>query len=191
MAASAAEHSDFFHHSPLNLEQRSIRLLRLLRGHDTTLCCEIFEATLDDDDLIEYEALSYTWGSEVTPESIQIDGRPKAITLNLFQALHSIRQELCDVIIWVDSICIDQDDGKEKSHQVRHMASIYRKAERVLIWLGIPSTKAYAALIGIAGFWERVRGLTSSHWGRDDPQWATLWDAKGPTWDEKVGVRSP
>ncbi|KAK5091835.1 hypothetical protein LTR70_006365 [Exophiala xenobiotica] len=37
---------------------------------------------------------------------------------------------------WVDAICIDQLNIAERNHQVRQMGSIYRQADRVLVWLG-------------------------------------------------------
>ncbi|KAH6699080.1 heterokaryon incompatibility protein-domain-containing protein [Leptodontidium sp. MPI-SDFR-AT-0119] len=38
--------------------------------------------------------------------------------------------------LWADGICINQDDGVEKSHQVQQMALIYERATKVLAWLG-------------------------------------------------------
>lgn len=37
---------------------------------------------------------------------------------------------------WIDAICINQKDKMEKSKQVRLMESIYRSANRVIVWLG-------------------------------------------------------
>ncbi|KAM6524462.1 hypothetical protein FSOLCH5_005064 [Fusarium solani] len=38
--------------------------------------------------------------------------------------------------LWVDSLCINQDDLAERENQVQLMSDIYSKASRVLIWLG-------------------------------------------------------
>ncbi|KAH8773814.1 heterokaryon incompatibility, partial [Diaporthe sp. PMI_573] len=38
--------------------------------------------------------------------------------------------------IWVDSICIDQNDDEEKDHQINFMAKIYASAEVTYFWLG-------------------------------------------------------
>jgi hypothetical protein len=38
--------------------------------------------------------------------------------------------------IWIDAVCIDQENIDERTKQVRRMRSIYRDAERVVIWLG-------------------------------------------------------
>jgi len=39
-------------------------------------------------------------------------------------------------ILWIDAICINQDEQGEKEQQVRCMAKIYAKASRVIVWLG-------------------------------------------------------
>jgi hypothetical protein len=39
-------------------------------------------------------------------------------------------------IIWIDAICINQEDNDEKGQQVQSMAKIYAKASRVIVWLG-------------------------------------------------------
>ncbi|KAF1993408.1 hypothetical protein P154DRAFT_417563, partial [Amniculicola lignicola CBS 123094] len=38
--------------------------------------------------------------------------------------------------LWIDALCVSQDDYMEKEKQVNRMGSIYREAKRVLIWLG-------------------------------------------------------
>jgi hypothetical protein len=38
--------------------------------------------------------------------------------------------------LWVDALCVNQDDRVEQSQQVAMMAAIYAKALRVLVWLG-------------------------------------------------------
>ena len=55
---------------------------------------------------------------------------------NLFLALKRLRQPTQGRIVWVDALCIDQDNVKEKIHQVAMMGDIYRSSSRVLIWLG-------------------------------------------------------
>ncbi|KAK4442000.1 heterokaryon incompatibility protein-domain-containing protein [Podospora aff. communis PSN243] len=38
--------------------------------------------------------------------------------------------------LWVDALCIDQENVAERSHQVNLMAAIYKAAARVVVWLG-------------------------------------------------------
>lgn len=49
-------------------------------------------------------------------------------------------------LLWVDTLCINQTDLQERSHQVNMMGKIYSKADRVLIWLGEESQDSYLAM---------------------------------------------
>jgi len=39
-------------------------------------------------------------------------------------------------VLWIDTICISQNDLEERNQQVRFMNMIYHNARRVLVWLG-------------------------------------------------------
>ncbi|KAH8730409.1 heterokaryon incompatibility protein-domain-containing protein, partial [Phaeosphaeriaceae sp. PMI808] len=117
-----------------------IRLLRLLPcGQDTkTLRCELFEYPIQNSNTLShpYEALSYVWGSEDKPWSIIIDNQNLSVTQNLYTALLRLQNHTCPRIIWVDAVCIDQANEKEKESQISLMVEIYAKASRVVVWLG-------------------------------------------------------
>ncbi|KAH8656239.1 heterokaryon incompatibility protein-domain-containing protein, partial [Tricladium varicosporioides] len=130
-------------YSPLSPSTNNIRLLRLLRPakestQRTRIQCELFEYSLQDPGKGThlYEALSYTWGGEEKPCSITIEKHNLDITANLHAALLHLRNRSLDRIIWIDAICIDQDNTTERAEQVQLMAIIYSKAHRVLVWLG-------------------------------------------------------
>jgi hypothetical protein len=126
-----------FEHRPVDLDGPAIRLIRLLKGNGSNIECEVFDAWLSPAErVMDYAALSYTWGGERKPREILVNQRKMAVTENLFLALKHLRYQETDWILWVDAICINQKNHLERGHQVRHMASIYRTAERVVIWLG-------------------------------------------------------
>ena len=68
--------------------------------------------------------------------------------VNTEVAKQTIRQGMSDVkkvsksamilhiarIIWVDAVCINQEDKQEKEHQVQYIAKIYGKASYVIVW---------------------------------------------------------
>ncbi|KAI1204860.1 heterokaryon incompatibility protein-domain-containing protein [Annulohypoxylon truncatum] len=83
---------------------------------------------------IPYEALSYTWGAPVFSLPIQINGIEFFITENLDSALRHLRLPDSRRYLWVDALCINQFDNREKSVQVGRMFSIYKKAGRVVAW---------------------------------------------------------
>lgn len=83
-----------------------------------------------------YEALSYTWGDGESTCRIAVDGLRFWVRRNLLDALRRLRQSRTERIIWIDAICIDQDNTKEKNVQVPLMRDIYAGAEQVVVWLG-------------------------------------------------------
>lgn len=41
-----------------------------------------------------------------------------------------------DITVWVDAICINQDNVDEKADQIKLIADIYSQARFVVVWLG-------------------------------------------------------
>ena len=131
----------------------NIRLLRLMPNKNDTanIRCELFEYALRESDKAThpYEALSYVWGGSDEPQSIFIDNQYLGVTLNLHAALLRLRYHDIPRIIWVDAVCINQADEKEKEHQIQSMAKIYGKASRVIVWLGETADDSDGALEAI------------------------------------------
>jgi len=139
-----------FVHTPLPFPASQIRLLELhpsasqfpgVEPHSAApdgfarpIHCSIRSASIDSPP--PYQALSYCWGENNLSRSVHIDGAELGITESLDSALRHLRQEREPVVIWIDQICINQNDNSEKSEQVKMMARIYSKAKQVVIWLG-------------------------------------------------------
>ncbi|KAK4109235.1 HET-domain-containing protein [Canariomyces notabilis] len=88
-----------------------------------------------------YVAMSYWWGpkDEEPTAEIVVNGRIVKVRENLEAGLRQFREmEYFQQggKIWIDSLCINQQDEAEKQDQVQMMASIYRCAGNVMVWLG-------------------------------------------------------
>lgn len=68
--------------------------------------------------------------------TIRVNGKQHEVTENLYSALRRLRQIDRKHFLWVDAICINQEDLRERSEQIKLMGDIYRNAKEVLIWLG-------------------------------------------------------
>ncbi|KAH7025785.1 heterokaryon incompatibility protein-domain-containing protein [Microdochium trichocladiopsis] len=85
----------------------------------------------------DYRALSYTWGPPTFTQKIILDRDAYLkITPSLHDALVRFRDPHRVVRLWVDALCINQEDVEEKARQIPMMADIYRTASMVLMWLG-------------------------------------------------------
>jgi hypothetical protein len=84
----------------------------------------------------QYTALSYTWGCTRLTRQLLVNGILIRITESLDIALRHLQREREVLTLWVDAVCINQNDNDEKSQQVTQMTEIYRSSTRVLVWLG-------------------------------------------------------
>lgn len=100
---------------------------------DEPLKCSIQTALIGE---IEFDALSYVWGSSTKDHEIFCHSHVMKITANLSNALRCLRHPDTPLRIWADSICINQGNSAEKSHQVSLMGRIYRAARHVLLYMG-------------------------------------------------------
>lgn len=101
---------------------------------DNEIQCDLRTASTKD--LLEYRCLSYVWGTSANRRRIWLNEHWYSITANLFAALCCLRRNLIEGFIWIDALCINQNDEIEKAEQVPRMGRIYQNASEVLIWLG-------------------------------------------------------
>jgi hypothetical protein len=131
-------------YSPLTRDHE-IRLLRLQPGKKTQrIIISLNHVILDAS--VRYEALSYEWKSEEGSETVQCGSFSIAATKNLITALKALRHPDKPRWLWVDALCINQEDIDEKSKQIPMMRDIYSGATIVLVWLGEGSVMTKAAL---------------------------------------------
>ncbi|KAF7886341.1 hypothetical protein EAF00_010444 [Botryotinia globosa] len=140
-------------YSLLPADGENIRLLRLLPSEDEAapLRCELQNYSLrrSTSRTHLYEALSYVWGDLNNSLLISVDKKQFQVTVNLYAALLHLRDHSFERIIWIDAICIDQNNNGERTQQVQLMAKIYSSANRVIVWLGEEIEEVKGALEGI------------------------------------------
>lgn len=117
----------------------SKRLLKVLPGNDDGVHVELFEETGDT----PYRCLSYTWGEPLPTFPIHVNGCRMQVGQNLHEFLVTASKRFASEPLWIDAICINQNDDQEKSVQVQRMGSIFREAIEVLIWLGCDSEMSH------------------------------------------------
>lgn len=120
--------------------------MRLLPAQNRTdsIRCTLHTAYLERKPF--YEALSYAWGDPAVTRQIIVNERAVNVTVNLAAALRRLRRRYGDRRLWVDALCINQQDNDEKSHQVNLMKDIYAKAPKAILWLGDFSDDSQATI---------------------------------------------
>jgi len=195
------------------------RNIRVLDISPTKNRAEPLSGTLRVVDLANsprFTALSYVWGdgapsptsSAIAPTSSMYtlfcnEGLQTLLTRNCWEALVSLRHisgKKRGLTVWVDAICINQQDDMEKMMQLPLMEEIYTFAETTWIWLGsgsddtscilscfrrfnlasgLPSVPGYPWLRGAKRLpvWNEVRRFL-----RDNILWTYFWQFKVDSW---------
>ncbi|TGO20353.1 hypothetical protein BPAE_0304g00080 [Botrytis paeoniae] len=132
-------------------EIRILNLLQPINSNPDALHCTLSVAKLEDKP--SYEALSYVWGPPVFPERLYLPSGYLSITMSLAPALRQFRYLDHQRQLWVDAVCVNQQDDIEKGYQVRLMPQLYRNTQCALAWLGetLRNTRAtFGILEGLA-----------------------------------------
>jgi hypothetical protein len=169
---------------------RMIQLEELNSENIPTVRCSLIEVNLDEPGLT-YQALSYAWGEETPSSHILTNGKRLAVTANLEDALRHLRtnrlyccNRACScysddddlvplnynftfpTLLWVDAICINQQDHKERMQQVASMREIFGRASQVVAWLGGASehtVPAFRLLFGLTSFYDWDADISSQY----------------------------
>jgi hypothetical protein len=150
-------------YAPLDEPKKEIWILKLHPGKRGPTVCSLVHASLAQDPLPKYEALSYTWGPPSDDNTISISVGARSYKLpvreNLYRALRRLRRRRRARWMWlvsmvitiavylrqltctlgnyrIDALCINQLDNAERSSQVAFMGKIYASAANVDVWLG-------------------------------------------------------
>lgn len=93
---------------------------------------------------LEYDAISYVWGTAPASVSVKCNDGMLSITENAYEMLGYLYlfKPAPQRPIWVDAICINQADADEKAVQVPLMHRVYSSAQCVLVWPGHLDQKA-------------------------------------------------
>ena len=115
------------------------RLLQILSIRNDVVQCELTHVDINTS--TDYIALSYVWGDEDPDHQIGVNGRRFDVTCHLYTAIKTLfkifwNNNKSGTLLWIDAICIDQTNLREKAIQVPLMCDIYGKASHVFIWLG-------------------------------------------------------
>jgi len=158
-----------FQYRPLPQGSKAIRVLEICPGRKKDeIKCSLQYCSFPPADSAACEPLSYCWGDQRDKVPITVDGCAVEVTRNLHAALIRLRLENEKRRLWVDAVCINQNDDSEKSDQVNMMREIYQHGARTLVWLGPDSmalTKGFLVIAEILKgikFYEERDGLEAS-----------------------------
>lgn len=148
-------------YTSLEMERKEVRLLRVSRlarsaSEETRFVGQLVHAALEDNPT--YVAISYAWGEPsavghfVDPNGVETSLGYSQVVLDIISTLVPPGDTL---YLWIDAVCINQEDPDERASQVAIMGDIYRQAQQVIVFLGTAddaSTRAMDLLQLTRGF---------------------------------------
>ncbi|KAJ4349358.1 uncharacterized protein N0V89_007972 [Didymosphaeria variabile] len=84
----------------------------------------------------ESEYIYIRFGGPLPSGKIVCNDSELTVGGELFRALRYIRDDETPRRIWIDAVCINQDDLQERAELVKIMGQIYQNASMVRVWLG-------------------------------------------------------
>lgn len=161
LASRTVQHDAY---QPLDRERKEIRLLVLKAGsRPTEIECELQQAFLTSVPQPRYETISYCWGDPTQRTTIWLNGGRVEVPFSAEAALRTMRLPDTDRVLWIDAICIDQDNLEERGHQVSIMYEVYSQNQRNLVYLGEDERTAIKAMEVVEAILENARAETDQY----------------------------
>ncbi|KAK5170630.1 uncharacterized protein LTR77_005219 [Saxophila tyrrhenica] len=137
-------------YKPLDSGKKEFRILILQAGQHP----DIVRANLRIDSVAaeqtpQYETIPYCWGSSDRREQIEVDGHMIQAPASSVDALRRVRLPDRERAVWIDSLCINQQDPEERTQQVAMMGDVYSKGDCNVIYLGEGDETTSSALRSI------------------------------------------
>ncbi|KXS94218.1 hypothetical protein AC578_10706 [Pseudocercospora eumusae] len=127
-------------YEPLDQKANQIRVLIIQPGQlRDRLDCQLRIESLTHELTFEYETISYCWlewNKTFEEAEMMLNGQPFRAPQTSIAAVRRIRLVNECRKIWIDAICINQQDIAERNSQMTLMGAIYRKASSNLVFLG-------------------------------------------------------
>ena len=135
---------------PLDSARQEIRLLVVKPGSENEMVdCSFQHASLKKASKPHYETISYVWGDENLRSQVSLEGENIDVPASSERVLRRFRLVDAPRTLWIDAVCINQNDQEERSSQVALMYEIFSCPVKNLIWLGEDNGTARRALDGI------------------------------------------
>lgn len=165
----------------LNEKKKEIRVLDIASGSPGDMVeCTLRTVSLKKKHPPPYETISYCWGSQGAFSTLKLNGHLTEVPSSSVAAIRCMRSPYQTRTLWIDAICINQQDKEEKSKQVTMMLSIYRLGRHNLVYLGEDDGTAERAMGAVESVMSDMREATNDF----DPATIrrTLWREEPKSW---------
>lgn len=123
-------------YSTVPLPPSHIRLLKVLpqSNADEAMVVELYVTSLES--LEPFTYLAYSWEENESPHPIRCNGVSMVTRRNVNSCLRQFRRQQWTQPLWIDALCINQEDADEMKQQIQLMTEISSRASSTILWLG-------------------------------------------------------
>lgn len=148
-----------FNYQPLDATRKETRIVELHPGQgQDDIRCTLHHAALGDRPI--YKTVSYCWGDALSRASCYLNNHSISIPQSSANVLRQARSTFSSECLWIDAICINQNDVEERDQQVALMREIYSSSLENLIFLDVELEHASASFELFQRFWLEARFFT-------------------------------
>lgn len=153
-----------FPYEKLDRECKQIRVLRVLPGtSDGPIECLVQHISLLGDSVPRYDAASYVWSLiKGDPVCLKLDGKAISVPPAAEDVLRNLRDPAKERVLWVDAICINQEDMVERASQVALMGEVYSRTTCTVIWFGAADDGTSSAFRSLEILYQQLLEETDS-----------------------------
>lgn len=161
-----------------DLHENEMRLFTLFPGNAMGILRGILWTT-DIKTAGAYTTLSYVWGPEdQTQHLLRTPSGGLMILDSLHEALVSLRSKREPITLWIDALCINQNDKREKSRQINLLAEIFQRSVSTLAFIGGDGDHSNAIQMLAQVRARTVWGPSSEEWPEDLPRCPASWEER-------------
>lgn len=175
----------------IKLQKKEIRLFTLFPGEGME-CLQGMLWTTTSRKAGSYTTLSYVWGPQ--NQSMKVLRTPSG-DIRIRDALHTalvgLRKKREPLTLWVDALCINQSDKREKSQQIILLAEIFQRSACTLAHIGGDENHSEAIQMLMQVRAHMVVGPSSEEWPEDLPRCPQSWGDRGmPFPEDQIWTRA-
>ncbi|KAK3069458.1 hypothetical protein LTR53_012190 [Teratosphaeriaceae sp. CCFEE 6253] len=141
--------------------------------------CTFTTASLSDSAIPAYETVSYVWGDTGLRGIVSVDGHDLDVPLTARKVLERMRDPDRPRTVWIDAVCIDQRNLRDRNYLVQLMCEIYSHTTVGFVWLGEDDCDVRRTFGAIRGLYEEARRETEGFETFKETVWPGWWQVYG------------
>ncbi|KAK5745809.1 hypothetical protein LTR17_001311 [Elasticomyces elasticus] len=141
--------------------------------------CAFDTISLLDNALPQYETVSYAWGDATKRDLVYVGGHQLEVPVSAKNVLQRMRRSDKPRTVWIDVICVDQQNVIDRNYLVQLMCEIYSSTSTGFVWLGEDDHNTEATFDAIRALYHEAQSETKDFNTFKETVWPGWWNVYG------------